>query len=143
MFRKGNRWMAAACVALLLEAVAHTLGTLAPVPDDPAVQSVVTGMKGLVTPMGLGMAPSAWDVTRGLAYFMSIALVALGVLGLAVLDAAPDDRRLHRRVALVLLAANLAMLALWWHYQIPPPLISQVIVSALFGMSLLRDGGSR
>lgn len=143
MFRKGNRWMAAGCIALLLEAVAHTLGTSAPLPDDPQVHSVVAAMKGLSSPMGLGMSPSVWDIHYGLAYFMTVGLVALGVLGLVVLRAAPADHRLHRTVVVVLFAANLVMLGLWWYYRIPPPLISQVIVSALFGMSLLRDGAKR
>jgi hypothetical protein len=113
MFRVGNRWLAAGCLVLLLEAAAHTIGTLSPPPGDPQVQSLVAGMQALRTPMGFGMAPSVWDVTRGLAFFMTIALVALGVLGLTTLAAAPDHRRLHRAIAAVLLAANAAMLVLW------------------------------
>lgn len=138
MFRKGNRWLAAGCIALILEAVAHTLGTLSPLPDDAQVQSAVGGMRAAALPMGLGMSPSLWDISRGLAFFMSIGLATLGALGLVVLAVAPTDRRLHRAITVVFFAASAMMMVVWWIYRIPPPLVSQMVVTALFAVALAR-----
>jgi hypothetical protein len=121
LFRKGTRLLAAASVILLLEAVAHTIGTLSPPPDDPAIQAVVTAMRELRVPLGLGMEPSAWGINRSLGLAMTVALTLMGVMGLALPGAAPGSRRVYRTTAWLLAGANLAMLVLWWSYEVLPP----------------------
>jgi len=140
MFRKGTRLLTLASIILLLEAAAHTLGTIAPLPEDPDVRALVEAMHELRTPLGLGMEPSAWDISRGLAFTMTVTLAMMGVLGLAIPAAAPDNRRVYRTTAGVLLGANLCMLAIWWLYRVPPPLIFQAILTPLL---LLATFGPR
>ena len=63
---------------------------------------------------------------------MSVCLLAIGVLGL-VLAADPDSTpRLLSRSALVLAVASAALTIIYAVYQIPPPLISMAIVTALY-----------
>lgn len=131
IFRKGNRLLAIASLILLLEAVAHTVGTLSPLPDDPDVQALAQTMREVRMPLGLGMEPSAWDIQRGLGLTMSVTLVLMGVLGIAIPVAAPDNRRAYRVTAAALCAANLAMLAIWWRYQVAPPLLFQAALTPL------------
>lgn len=131
LMRKGNRLLAIASVILLVEAVAHTVGVLSPLPDDPAVQALARAMRELRTPLGLGMEPSAWDINRGLGLTMTVTLVLMGVMGLAIPAAAPGNRRVYRLTAGVLCGANLAMLAIWWVYQVSPPLMFQAVLTPL------------
>ena len=131
MFRKGTRILGTASVLLLLEALAHTLGTISPLPDDPAVQALVRSMTELRQPLGLGMEPSAWDIQRGLAYALTVLFALMGAIGLIIPALAPGDRRIQRGTAGILLVANVALLGLWWLYRIPPPLMFQLAVLPL------------
>jgi len=140
LFRKGTRLLTVASVILLLEAVAHTMGAVAPLPEDPAVQDLVRAMRDLHTPLGLGMEPSAWDISRGLTFTMTVTLLLMGVLGLAIPSAARGDGRVVRVTAGTLLGANLAMLAIWCIYRVPPPLTFQAILTPIL---LLATFGGR
>lgn len=131
IFRRGNRLLSVASLVLLLEAVAHTMGVVSPLPDDPEVQSVVQAMKGLRIPMGLGMAPSLWGISRGLMFTMTVALVTMGLFGLGATLAAPGERRVHRTAAWILFVANVAMLGIWWTYQVLPPFLFQAAVTVI------------
>lgn len=140
IFRKGNRLLSVACLGFLLEAVAHTLGAVSPLPDDPRVQSVVRAMRELRTPLGLGMEPSVWDISRGLTFTMTVALATMGAFGLALVSAAPGDRRVQRVAASILLAANVALLGIWWAYRIPPPLVFQAALTPLLLLAVFLSG---
>jgi hypothetical protein len=147
IFRRGNRLLTLASLILLLEAAGHTMGTLSPLPDEPDVQELAHAMRELRTPLGLGMEPSAWDINRGLALTMSVTLLLMAVAGLAVPAAAPDNRRVYRVIAGILCGANLAMLAIWWFYRVPPPLMFQAIltpllVAAAFGPAPQASAGA-
>ena len=140
MFRRGYRLLAAASIVLLLEAAAHTVGTLSPLPDEPAIQELARMMRETTSPLGLGMEPSAWDVQRGLARTMTVLLALMGIMGLALPAAAPDDRRVYRRTAGLLCVANLALLALWWSLRIPPPLLFQLVAAPLLVLAWWKGG---
>lgn len=140
VFARGHRLLSAASVILLLEAAAHTYGTVSPPPDEPAVQALAQLMRETTAPLGLGMEPSAWDIQRGLAFTMTVLLALMGLAGLLLPAAAPDNRRVYRLTAGLLCGANLVLLGLWWYYQVPPPLAFQVVLAPLLVLALLRGG---
>lgn len=140
IFRRGYRLLTAASIVLLLEAAAHTYGALSPLPDEPAVQELARMMRDTSAPLGFGMEPSAWDIQRGLALTMTVLLVLMGITGLAMPAAAPDDARVFRRTAALLCTANLALLGLWWFLQVPPPLVFQAVAAPLLVLAWLRSG---
>lgn len=149
MFRRGTRILGTASVLLLLEAIAHTLGTVSPLPDEPSVQALVAAMRDLRQPLGLGMEPSAWDIQRGLAYALTVLFALMGATGLIMPALAPHNRRVYRGTAAMLLVANAALLGLWWHYRIPPPLLFQVVILPLLAWAAFAghaepagDGGT-
>lgn len=140
IFRPGRRLLTAGSIVLLLEAVAHTVGALSPLPDDPAISALVDALKTTTSPMGLGMEPSAWDIQRGLVFTMTVLLVLMGLLGLLLPSAAPENRGVYRRTAGLLCTANLALLALWWVYQLPPPLVFQLAATPPLVLAWVRGG---
>ena len=102
IFSKGRRSLTVAAIATLLVAALHTIGTLAPPPaDDAAMLAMIEAMRGYQIPLGLGMAPSMWDVEQGLALTITFFLIAFAVLGLSFAgdrDAAP---RTLSRIAMI------------------------------------------
>lgn len=138
IFRRDRVFLTVASFALLLEAVAHTFGAFSALPDDPAVQELAAAMRELRTPLGLGMEPSAWDINRSLALAMTVMLLLMGAVGLGMPAAAPDDPRVTRRSAVILLLANLALLATWIAYRVPPPLLFQAVLTPILLLAVLR-----
>ncbi len=137
IFRRDRLFLIIASLVLLLEAVAHTFGAFAPLPDEPAVRELVASMRELRTPLGLGMEPSAWDINRSLVLAMTVLLLLMGTAGLVLPAAAPDDPRVYRWTALILLLANLALLAIWAVYRVPPPLMFQAVAAPILLLAAL------
>jgi hypothetical protein len=133
MFAPGRRWFTAACIATLIVALLHTLGnTLSTPPTDAEYVGMEAAMRDYLVPLGLGMAPSVWDIYQSLVFTMSVCLVALGAAGLAIVSSPDATPRLLSRVARVFAAASAALTVLFLIYQVPPPLISMAVVAVLF-----------
>ena len=133
LFVRGRRVFSAACIAMLLVALLHTIGnTLSSPPPDAAYAAVEAAMRGYEVPLGLGMTPSIWDIYRGLVFTMSICLVAMAGIGLVVGSAPEATPRLLSRVAMIEAVASAALTVLYLAYQITPALISMAIVTVLF-----------
>jgi ribose/xylose/arabinose/galactoside ABC-type transport system permease subunit len=126
-----------ACLATIAVAGLHTIGnTLPSEPPDAAYHSVTGAMRGYTIPLGMGMAPSLWDVYRALVFTMSICFVAMGALGLVVAGSPDATPRILTRTAWTLTLSSIALLILYWYYRIPPPLISMIVVTALFAVAI-------
>jgi hypothetical protein len=133
MFGHGRRWFTAGCITLLVVALLHTLGnTLSTPPTEAEYIAMEASMRDYIVPLGLGMAPSMWDIYRSLVFTMSLCLVGLGVVGLAIVSAPDVTPRLLSRVALVFASASLALTCLYVVYQVTPALISLLVVTVLF-----------
>jgi hypothetical protein len=94
-------------------------------------------MSELRMPMGLGMEPSLRDISLGLGVTMTLTLVLMAAIGLVIPAAAPNDHRVYRVSAWTVCLANLAMLAIWWYYQVPPPLVFQVALTPILALAAL------
>ncbi len=88
--------------------------------------------------MGMGMVPSIWDLFCGLAFTMSVTVLGLGLLSLIVAAEPQVTARLIRSVSVAMALIALALTALYWVFQIPPPLISFVIVSVLYAVAAAK-----
>ena len=67
---------------------------------------------------------------------MSIALFLLGLQNLLV-AMVNESGKMIRRFALVNIIGVGALIALYWYYRIPPPLISFVIVEIVFLLAIM------
>lgn len=133
IFTRGRRLFATASLLSIVVAAFHTYGASQPIPPD--FDAVVQGMQNAQVDMGMGMAPSVWDIDRSLAYTMSITLTTLGLLGLVLAGTSEATSRVLSRTAAVMTAANIALTALYWIYKVPPPLISFGILTLCWGLA--------
>jgi hypothetical protein len=134
MWRRGRRLFSTAAILMLLTAMAHTAGTLASVETSSEERSLIQAMKNFRTPLGMDMNPSMFDIFRALAFTMSVTLAGLAAVNLA-LAASPDTPdRLLRRIAWIDAAWVAAFTVLSGAYQLPPPMLSGVLIElALLG----------
>lgn len=139
IFSKGRRSLTVAAIATLLVAAAHTVATFAPPPaNDAAMLAVIAAMQGYQMPMGLGMAPTVWDVQMALSVTMSLFLIAFAVLGLSFAgdrDAAP---RTLSRIAMISAGTMAALTVVYAVFRIPPPLVTIAILAILYLVAALR-----
>lgn len=116
----------------IVVAALHTIGSLVPGESDASTEALEQSMRAHRFPMGMGMAPSMYDLFMGLTITMTICLLAIGVLGLLLVR--------HRHATPELLsrfawwgAAFSAVLTVWYFVQrIPPPMISMAVVTLLY-----------
>ena len=139
IFSKGRRSLTLAAIATLLVAAVHTIATFMPPPaDDTAMVALVDAMRGYQTPMGLGMAPSMWDIQTALSLSVTLFLIAFGVLGLSFAgdrDAAP---RTLSRIAMISAGTMGTLTVLFAVYRIPPPLVMNAVLAILYLVASLR-----
>src|SRR5262245_27157287 len=135
--RRGRRFTAAAGVALVLAAVAHTLGHL-PLLTGAERSGSIVAMDADRAPLGLGMAPSMLDIHLALVLTLSVTYVALGAITLLI-ALGEADARLHRRVAWLDTISIGVLVAVYAYYRVPPPLVSTVVVEALLVVALIRS----
>lgn len=139
IFSKGRRSLTVAAIATLLVAALHTIGTLAPPPaDDAAMLAMIEAMRGYQIPLGLGMAPSMWDVEQGLALTITFFLIAFAVLGLSFAgdrDAAP---RTLSRIAMISTATMATLTVVNAVLRVPPALVSFALLAILYLVAALR-----
>ena len=139
IFSKGRRSLTVAAIATLLVAAAHTVGTFAPPPaGDEAVRSVITAMQGYRKAMGLGMAPSVWDVQMALSLTMSLFMVAFAVLGLSFAGDRDASPRTLSRIAMISAGTMVALTVVYAVFRIPPPLVTIAILAILYLVAALR-----
>ena len=139
IFSKGRRSLTLAAIATLLVAAVHTIATFMPPPaDDTAMVALVDAMRGYQTPMGLGMAPSMWDIQTALSLSVTLFLIAFGVLGLSFAgdrDAAP---RTLSRIAMISAGTMGTLTVVFAVYRIPPPLVMNAVLAILYLVASLR-----
>jgi hypothetical protein len=124
-------------VLVALTGVAHTAGQFTP--DKPVLAAGLAAMRTAHLPMGMGMAPSLWDIFRDLAFTMSVTFFALAALNAVIAwqrDTTPALLRLATVVNLVWVAV---FIGVCWLYAVPPPLISGVLIWPFFLVALLRN----
>ena len=136
MFQPGRRAFSIGSIVLVLTAIAHTLGNLPAPPSTPQEATLLETMKGFILDMGL-MKPSMLDVFRALNMTMSVTVLFWGVQNLVL--AKLGNAALMRPLALCSFLANLALVALYWIYPVPPALISFGLAALLFGLALLPE----
>jgi len=136
MFRRGRRLFSIASILLILTAVAHTLGHFQPDPQTPEFANLKSTMQSYQIDLGMGMKPSIHGIFESLSLTMTITLLLLGLQNLLV-AAVDESGKMIRRFALVNIVGVGALIALYWSYRIPPPLISFAIVEIVFLLAVL------
>lgn len=113
-------------VLMLLTAVVHTIGNFAPV-TDPSQIALENTMAAFHFPLGLGMNPSMHDVLMLLVLVMTVTFAGFGILNIAVAST-ETPVPLLRRILFINIAWVAAFIAVSAFYQVPPPLISGVVI---------------
>jgi hypothetical protein len=139
-FARGRRALTVASLAMVLVAILHTVGNLAPPPIiDEQLVVLRRQMQSVHLPFGLRMAPSVWDIQRSLVFTMSVCLLAIGLVGLLVAADRDATPRLRSRVATIAAAASGMLTALYAVYRVPPPLLMLGTVTLLYAYSIRYD----
>lgn len=121
-------------VLMLLTTVAHTVGNLLP-PADPAVAAIYAAMKSSHPQVGMGMNPSMFDVHMLLVLTMTVTFAALALLNLALLRVISDQAL--QRVVWINVMWVAVFTSLCAFYQVPPPLISGILIELPLAAALL------
>jgi len=137
IWKPGRRLFSTAALLMILTAALHTIGNLSARPETGAEEKVFTDMGNLHFPLGMGMNPSLRDVYMDLVLTMSITFAALGLLNLAVAGVADASPEILRRMSWVNALWVGVFVILNVKYQIPPPLISGVVIELVVIASLL------
>ena len=136
-FRRGRRLFSTAAALLILVAAAHTAGIARLLFPTEPLPRVFGAMAAERTPMGMGMEPSVLDISLAVSLTMSVTLAALGLLNLVVAAAADTGAATLRRLAWLDAAWVGALVALYAHYRIPPPLVSTALVEVVLLANLV------
>jgi hypothetical protein len=134
IFTKGRRLYTAASILTLLVALMHTAGNMQP--DPPEYEGVLTAMRGALVPMGIGMAPSIYDIYWSLVFGVSVMLAGLGVLGLVLASTADASVKVLSRTAAMFAVISAGQAAILWVAQVPPPLISFAVLTLLWSLAI-------
>lgn len=139
IFSKGRRSLTVAAIATLAVAAIHTIGTFAPPPaDDAALLSVIEAARGYHMEMGLGMAPSIWDIQQALSLTMTLFLIAIAVFALSFAGDRDATPRTLSRIAVISTGTMAALTVTYAIFQIPPPLVAIAILAILYLVAALR-----
>ena len=139
IWKPGRRLFTTAAVLMIFTCIAHTLGNSLSGPRSPGEREVFAAMDAFHVGHSSSMNPSFSDIYWGLIYIMSITFAALGVLNL-ILSASPDvPRSVLRRISIGNAIWLAAFILLTWHYQIPPALISGVVIEIFVLADLLLN----
>lgn len=139
IFSKGRRSLTVAAIATLLVAALHTIATFAPPPaDDAAMIAMIEAMRGYQVPLGLGMAPSMWDIQTALSLSVTLFLIAFAVLGLSFAGDGDVSPRTLSRIAMISAGTMAALTVVFAMFRIPPPLVMNAILAVLYLVAALR-----
>ena len=133
----GRGWFLAGTILLALAGAAHTAGQFTP--EEPELAAGLAAMRTARLPMGMGMAPSLWDIFRDLAFTMSVTFFALAAMNLVVVRHRDTTPALLRAVTLLNLAWVAAFIVVCYVYRVPPPLISGGLIWPFFLVAWLRN----
>src|SRR5262245_8963783 len=136
MSARGRRLFTIASLTTVLVACLHAIGNSNTTPVDAGEAAVIQAMTGYTIPLGMGMAPSFWDILRTLVHTMTVTLVALGAVGLTLAADRQVGARVLRKVAVILAISSAVMSVVCYIHQIPPPLISFVVLVLLYGSAI-------
>jgi len=142
MFRSGRRCFTITGILMLLLAVAHTVGFFGPHDMTPAENTLFTAMGALKEDMG-SMQPSIKDVYYCLALALTVLYVALGVIMLVLSASHEISDGFLRRISWINLLWVTAFTLVGYHYQIPPPFISGIILDVAVLCHLFLPGGNK
>ena len=140
LFRKGNRLFAGTWLLFVLAAIGHSTATL---PDDPEINATVAMMESTIFATGTSMAPTLMDVYRGAWLELGILMLGLAVTNLAVLATTDGDIRVKRTLVIVDLGMFVPLIALFYVYPVPPPLIVFGVMTVLLGIERARTGRTK
>ena len=140
MWRPGRRLFSFACILILLTALLHTIGNVAPRSARTENSNVEALMRDTHMPMGMGMEPSIYDIFRALTFTMTVTFIALGVIGLLLSGSRSVSSGVVRRMTWFYALWNGAFTALCFYYRVPPPLISGVLIELVLVVALLLPG---
>ena len=144
MWRPGRRMFTVACFLILLAAAAHNTGFLMLRSTGPEDERVLNAMKGFHNQMSMGMSPSFFDILLAIAFTMTVLMVALGVMGLVLAGSREVSNRLLRTIACLYIVWVGAFTAIGYHYRVPPPMISGLVIEiALLAAALTAKEESR
>ena len=101
--------------------------------------AALAAMRAAHLPMGMGMAPSLFDIFRDLAFTMSVTFFALAALNVVIVRHRDTTPALLRSVTVLNLVWLTGFIAVCWLYAVPPPLISGVAIWPFFLLALLRN----
>jgi predicted ferric reductase len=135
MFRRGRRLFSIASILMILTSIAHTLGHFQPDPQTAEFANLKSTMQAYQVDM-MGMKPSAYGILESLSLTLTIMLLMLGLQNLLV-AAVDESGKMIRRFTLVNVVGVGALVALYWYYHIPPPLISFALVEIVFLLAVL------
>ncbi|MCB1051841.1 MAG: hypothetical protein KDC71_14680 [Acidobacteria bacterium] len=136
MFGKGKRWFSIGSVLVLVTAGLHTMGHFSSPPDDLKTKGLIFAMEQYHLALPMGMNPSAMDIQNSLSLTMTILLVGLGLINLLMAQSA--NAKQVRSLAGVSCIVCLALVVLYWHYAVFPPLVCFVVIVPCFAMGFLR-----
>jgi hypothetical protein len=137
LFSPDRRRLTIASLMMLLGAILHTIGNLGS-PPDPDLVGLRTAMQNYHIALGLGMAPSMWDIQRTLVFTMSICVAAIAWLGFAVAGSAGAPPRLIVTVSRIGLVISGALTLLCPYYSVPPPLITFAVITLFYLFAALQ-----
>jgi hypothetical protein len=137
MWRPGRRMFTVSCILLLLAAAAHNTGFLLLKAVGPEDEKVLDAMKGFHNQMGMGMAPSFFDLFLALAFTMTVLMVGLGVVGLVLSASKSVSSEVIRTMTWLYLAWMAAFIGVGYYYRVPPPVISGIPIALALIASLL------
>jgi hypothetical protein len=121
-------------VLMLLTTAAHTVGNLLP-PSDSAVAAIYTAMRNSHPAVGMGMNPSMFDVHMLLVLTMTVTFAAIALLNLALAPTISDQAL--QRVVWINVMWVAVFTSLCAFYQVPPPLISGILIELPLAAALL------
>ena len=111
----GRSWFIAGTVLLALAGAAHTAGQFTP--DEPEIAAALAAMRASSLPLGMGMAPSLWDIFRDLAFTMSVTFFALAAMNAIVVWHRDTTAALLRAVTVLNLVWVAAFIVVCYVYR--------------------------
>ena len=114
-------------ILMLTGAAAHTFGFLAPKTDQGDI-ALENAMHLFHYPPGMGMSPTKLDVFMVVVFNMSVTFAGFGILNLVLAGARDLPAAILRRVIIVNIVWVAASIAVGAYYQVPPALISGILI---------------
>ena len=86
------------------------------------------------------MSPTMDDIFLALAYSMTVLMVGLGATGLVLAASKSVSSAVIRLVAWIYLGWSVAFTVTAYHFQVPPPIISGLVIVASLIVAIIPAG---